>query len=391
MADPVAPAPRPAPPRRTRIVRFALLGAGWFALALLLREVWFTGPYHPPEHPATPPVIVDLHCHTAGLGTGDSGCFISPALRDSYKFRIYLAAFGTTLDELTARGDALLIDRIADGIGGSTGVAAAVVLALDGAVDADGELDRAATEVYVPNEFVAREVRRHPGLLFGASINPRRHDALARLDRAAADGAVLVKWIPSVMHIDPSDERLVPFYRRMVELDLPLLTHAGQERSFTHAQDELADPMRLRLPLSLGVTVIAAHIASTGANDSEPDTERLARLMGEFPNLHSEISSLTQANKLGYLREALHRPEFAGRLCYGSDFPLINTPLVSPWFFPLNLTRAEMTELASVTNAWDRDIRLKRALGVPAEVFARTARLLRLTPGPDGNWRREPN
>ena len=52
----------------------------------------------------------------------------------------------------------------------------------------------------------------------------------------------------------------------MIELDLPLLSHAGDERSFTQAADELADPMRLRLPLELGVRVIAAHIGSTGKN-----------------------------------------------------------------------------------------------------------------------------
>ena len=36
--------------------------------------------------------------------------------------------------------------------------------------------------------------------------------------------------------------------------------------------------------------------------------------------------------------EALTRPEFSGRLVYGTDFPLINTALVSPWYsFHLSL------------------------------------------------------
>ncbi|NBP25837.1 MAG: hypothetical protein EBU81_15090, partial [Proteobacteria bacterium] len=205
---------------------------------------------------------------------------------------------------------------------------------------------------------------------------PNRHDALERLDTCAAQGAVLVKWIPSVMHIDPADERLIPFYERLKHHRLPLLTHTGQERSFTHAQDDLCDPERLRLPLRLGVTVIAAHIASTGTIDGERHTDRLARMMAEYPNLHSEISSLTQANKPGYLGEALTRPEFEGRLCYGSDFPLINTALVSPWLFAHRLTPAQMHHIDGLTNAWDRDIALKQALGVPPEVFSRTARLL---------------
>jgi len=339
------------------------------------RALFFSGPFQPPT-PLPGARIIDLHVHTAGIGAGGSGCFISRELEQSWKFGIYLKSFGTSRGELTAQGDASLVDRIAAQVAASRHVSHAVILAMDGAVDTAGELDRAATEVHVPNEFVARETARHTNLLFGASVNPNRHDALARLDWCATNGAVLVKWIPSIMHIDPADERLIPFYERLKFHQLPLLTHAGQERSFTHADDRLADPERLRLPLRLGVTVIAAHIASTGENGGERDTDRLARLMKEFPNLHSEISSLTQANKPGYLREALTRPEFAGRLAYGSDFPLINTALVSPWLFHLRLERAEMARLAEIANPWDRDVELKQALGVAPETFARTEALL---------------
>ena len=233
-------------------------------------------------------------------------------------------------------------------LAGSTRVSAAIVLALEGVVNDAGELDREHTQVYVPNEFVAAETAQFSNLRWGASINPYRKDALARLDWAAMHGAKLIKWIPSTMHIDPADPRIAPFYRRMVKLHLPLLCHAGQERSFLDARDDLADPLRLELPLKLGVTVIAAHIASIGATAGERDTDRLARMMAAYPNLYSEISSLTQLNKLGYLREALTRPEFKGRLLYGTDFPLINTHLVSPWFYPLNLTRSQMKEISAI-------------------------------------------
>jgi predicted TIM-barrel fold metal-dependent hydrolase len=348
--------------------------------ALAARLLFFSGPYRTPTADPDVASIIDIHCHTAGIGAGESGCFISKALRDSYKFGIYLKAFGTTRSELEARGDAYLVDRIAGHLSANGSVAKAVVLAMDGAVDDRGELDMQRTEIYVPNEFVARETARHTNLLFGASINPLRHDSLARLDACVSNGAVLVKWIPSIMHFDPSDERITPFYRRMVVHGIPLLCHAGQERSFTGARDEFCDPERLRLPLKLGVTVIAAHIASTGENSGERDTDRLRKVMAEFPNLYSEISSLTQANKLGYLREALADPVFEGRLCYGSDFPLINTALVSPWFYPLNLTREQMSEIAGIENPWDADIALKRALGVPPDIFTRTAALLRQPP-----------
>ena len=334
---------------------------------------------HRPYRPTAPlPAarLIDLHAHTAGIGAGGSGCRISKDLENSWKFSTYLKAFGATRQTLSQNGDAWLVGQIAAQVAQSTSIHQAVVLAMDGVVDEHGQLDLGSTEVYVPNEFLAREVARYPQLLFGASINPYRQDALARMDACAAQGAVLVKWIPSIMRINPADERLIPFYEHLKRHQLPLLTHTGQERSFTHAQDELCDPERLRLPLRLGVTVIAAHIASTGNLDGERQTDRLARMMAEFPNLYSEISSLTQANKLGYLGEALTRTEFDGRLCYGSDFPLINTALVSPWLFGHRLTAAQAVRIDSVTNTWDRDIALKQALGVPPEVFSRTATLL---------------
>jgi predicted TIM-barrel fold metal-dependent hydrolase len=161
-------------------------------------------------------------------------------------------------------------------------------------------------------------------------------------------------------------------------LRLPLLTHTGAEHSFTWSRDEFADPARLRLPLSLGVTVIAAHAAWPGRHDGERDVDRLASLMREYPNLYADISSLTQINKLGALREVLRRPEFRGRLVYGTDFPLINMPIVSPWFFPLDLSLRQQWRISRIKNPWDRDVALKQALGVPADVFTRAEKLLRL-------------
>ena len=197
-----------------------------------------------------------------------------------------------------------------------------------------------------------------------------KRQALARLDRAAADHAVLVKWLPSIQLIDPADARLAPFYRRMVELRLPLLTHTGAEHSFTWSRDEFADPARLRLPLSLGVTVIAAHAAWPGRHDGERDVDRLASLMQEYPNLYADISSLTQLNKLGALREVLRRPEFRGRLVYGTDFPLINMPIVSPWFFPLDLSLRQRWQISRIKDVYKRQPTAPeaiRALGIPGQ------------------------
>ncbi len=322
-------------------------------------------------------MIIDLHCHVAGIGAGGSGCHVAPRLRRNWRYGVYLRAFGVTAAELESRGDDLVFDRLAEKLGQSQLVAAAVILSLDGAVDERGELDLERTEVYVPGEWVARQTRRHSNLLYGASVNPRRRDALERLEQAAAGGAVLVKWLPPIQGLDPADPRFVPFYRKLADLGLPLLVHTGAERSFTDGGQHLGDPQRLRPALETGVTVIAAHVATTGCSEGECNMERLLAMLPDHPNLFADISSLTQLNKLVYLPRLLRRPEAFSRLLYGTDMPLLQTPLVSPWYFLPRIGWRKVRELQGVANPWDRDVRLKLALGVPPEVFTRGAALLK--------------
>lgn len=325
-------------------------------------------------------MIIDLHCHIAGIGGGDSACHVSPQLRSNWRYGIYLRAFGVGRETLEREGDAAAFRRLAAMLGESRHVAGAVILALDAVVGEDGGPDLGATEVCIPGEFVAREVGKYPGFFYGASVHPFRRDALARVERAVDEGAVLMKWLPAIQQIDPADPRHRGFYAKLRDLKLPLLVHTGGERSFTRSRGEYGDPQRLRLPLEIGVTVIAAHAATTGRSEGEDNMNRLLRLFSEFPNLYADISSLTQLNKLRYLPRLLRRREFHHRLLYGTDFPLIHTALVSPWYFPFRLSWRRMREIARIANPWDRDVELKLALGVPPEVFTRGAELLRLCP-----------
>lgn len=320
--------------------------------------------------------VLDMHCHVAGIGAGGSGAFISERLRRNWRYRIYLRAFGVSEADVRQQGDGLIVQRISARLAESTQVGAAVLLALDGVIDAAGELDRQRTETYVPNDFLVREVAKYPNLHFGASVNPYRHDALARLERAKADGALLLKWLPAIQHIDPADERLIPFYRKLVELELPLLTHAGDEHSFTGAAHHYGDPQKLRLPLDLGVTVIVAHAATSGSNEDQDNLQRLLPMFADYPRLYTDISSLTQANKLGFLPQLLAAGIDPARLLYGTDFPLINTGLTSPWFSLLQIAPSKCLALLKLDNPWDQDLQLKLAYGVEAQVFTNAHQLL---------------
>lgn len=322
----------------------------------------------------TAPATIDIHCHTAGIGAGASGCFVSSAMRRNFRFKFFLKTFGVSEQELLLQGDRLVLKSLSQRLGESRQVSAAVVLAMDGVVDTHGKLDEAATEIYVPNEFLARECRNYPNLLFGASINPHRPDALDRLDRVAEEGAVLMKWLPSIQGINPDDVRLKPFYRRLQELRLPLLTHTGNEESFTHADNSLADPLRLTCALDEGVTVIAAHCASNGRNDGQANLDRLLSLFKMYPNLYADISGLTQANRLGHLPRVLRHTEIHERLLYGSDMPIINSFITSPWWHACRIPNVR--RIAAIQNPWDRDVELKRALGVSGRILANSSQLI---------------
>ncbi|RLA99765.1 MAG: hypothetical protein DRG55_07415 [Deltaproteobacteria bacterium] len=66
-----------------------------------------------------------------------------------------------------------------------------------------------------------------------ASVSPNRRDWEAELEYVLTQTeAVLIKWIPSVQHIDLRDERHREFYRALTAHHMPLLCHVGPEYSF---------------------------------------------------------------------------------------------------------------------------------------------------------------
>jgi len=348
---------------------------GFAVLVAALRILFFKGPYATPSQPGEG--LMDMHCHTAGFGVGGSGARVSTMLRESWKFKLYLRIFGTSEPEVEEKGDRRVMEIIADSIRGSKWVDDVVILAMDAPHDAAGKLDEDKIEVYVPNRFVGAEVKRHKGLHFGASVHPNRKDALEELQWSKENGAVLVKWLPNIQGIDPSEEKYRDYYLKLVELDLPLLTHVGDEDSFSKTDNELGDPRLLRLPLECGVRIIAAHVASSGERDGVENIEHLLGMMPEFPNLFADISTLTQLNRSKYLRQVLTDERLKGRLMYGTDYPLTNTPLVTALQFALRLTIKQMWDIVRTRNSWDRDVKLKAALGCSGEVFELSRSFLR--------------
>ena len=286
-----------------------------------------------------PKRVLDTHVHVVGIGRGGSGCEVTQRLQSAFnpleymKFSIYLEASG--VNDLS-RADQQYIERLASLIKSQTPHGRVLLFAFDHVYDASGKVQLEASEFHTPNEYVLALAKANPDLFVPcASVHPWRLDAIEVLEKAVAGGAVAVKWLPNAMGIDPSSAKCDAFYDAMVRLQVPLITHAGEEKA-VHAEEaqRLGNPLHLRRPLERGLKVIVAHCASLGTNpdlDSPgappvDNFELFMRLMGEARwdgLLYGDLSAITQVNRVGKpLRHLLEHPELHRRLVNGSDYPL---------------------------------------------------------------------
>ena len=227
-------------------------------------------------------------------------------------------------------------------------------------------------------------------------MNPYRPDAIAELEKWAARGARVVKWLPNAMGINPSDPQCDPFYQKMKELNLVLLSHGGEEKAVEAEEDQkLGNPLLLRRPLDHGVKVIVAHCAGLGTNEDLDDKSRkqvdnfdlFMRLMDDklYEGLvFGETSAMTQFNRAGKpLNTILGREDLHDRIVNGSDYPLpaVNMlirmrPLVRRGY--INEDEGESLKEIYQYNPLLFDFTLKRTLKhpetgrpLPASVFTR--------------------
>lgn len=317
---------------------------------------------------------IDVHVHLAGVGTDGSGCWTSAAFRARYTFRLLRRVHGITDEQMRASVDQDWAARIAAMVRESE-LDRAVALGFDGVYDARGELDEARSQMVVPPAWVLAACRRHPELLPGPSINPFRRDAMERLEECVEGGAVLLKWLPSAQGIDPASPRLRAFYRRLAEVGLPLLVHAGGgEMTFAEvAPRELNDVERLRVPLEAGVPVICAHSATRVHLSRDRDqVPALREMLGRYPHLWVDNSGIANPSRFRHLPRLAADETIRGRTLYGSDFPVPS----SAAYYLARLGPRRTWRLERERNPFDRDVRLKRALGFPDASLSRASRVL---------------
>jgi predicted TIM-barrel fold metal-dependent hydrolase len=333
---------------------------------------WTLSGYRPRKEVQEPhgPVI-DLHAHLFGIGDGGSGCYLSSKQKQRLSYPFFLKLLGL---EENGHFDEQYVERIADMLRRSS-IDRAVLLAQDCRYDSAGRPDKDNTSVYVPNDYLFQVTRRLPELFIPCvSINPTRRDAIEELERCMENGARILKIHPPIQNVDPGEGSHRPFYRKCAERKVIVMVHTGTEHSAEIVGHDFSAPSRLSAPLEEGCTVVAAHSGMSAFYDAEDFFPQMLELIQRFPHLYCDTAVLADKFRFKCLPRMQEHEDLLERTVYGSDTPFPS----NAWAFWNRISPGRLFDLATEQNLFERDFRIKQAVGLPAHVFERGAKLLGL-------------
>lgn len=351
---------------------------------------------------------IDMHCHVIGNGTDlqniDNDVYLYAEDNQHWFTRMLANLIEGELERMEADLDHDGIISTSDyfevlykQLGESKEIDGVVLLALDAVYSTKtGELDRERTDLWISNRYLSKKVDelnnrlknngKDKRFFFGASVSPNRKDWEAELDYVINQTtAVLIKWIPSTQQIKVTDERQRDFYTALANNNIPLLCHVGPEYSFPEGirNKQLDNFKYLQRPLEYGVTVIAAHCASPVFPIIDQNVmQDFYKLMKDANadghiRLWADTSALSLSTRLPLIPEILET--FPSKwLVHGTDFPI---PVDSWPHLPLvthDITPKEYIGIYKTSNAFDRDVRIKRAHGFAESILENAEKVLRI-------------
>lgn len=292
-----------------------------------------------------PKELWDCHVHIIGCGDSGSGITLNPAMHQPLRHPIQAlqhwfyanaacTGHGEGQDEAFVARLLALLENMPKGT-------KVMLFAFDHTHDGNGNADAANSFYFVPNAYAQTLAQRHPDRFeWVASIHPYRRDCVEALQQAAENGARAVKWLPPAMGIDPASPLCDRFYKVASQLNIPIISHGGEEKAVHGANQALfGNPLRLRRALDAGVRVVIAHCATLGT-DLDDDGKQVrnfdlfSKLMAEKQwqdRLFGDISAIVLRNRdLDIIKTLLTETDWHSRLLYGSDYPLTGIlPLIS--------------------------------------------------------------
>ncbi|MBN2529554.1 MAG: amidohydrolase [Deltaproteobacteria bacterium] len=327
---------------------------------------------------------IDCHVHLIGHSTA-SGGYISPRMKRSIQFKYLIRKQGLHRLNDARMQDANYAENLAIDLRTSE-IDKCILLALDQTYSAEGDALPEQTWMYIPNDYVRDVAKRYEDcFLYGASVHPFRPDSIEELERVYEDGAKLVKLLPNSQGFDPSDSRIKRYYQKAADLGLPLLFHCGFEHTIPAINQQFGEPNHLIDALEMGVKVIIAHGGTSGRFHRRETFGDTLRLLAKYDNCYADNSAMTNFWRSQYM-PALFSPDVlaqkygvdagnpTSKFLHGSDYPIPITPFSLMSQVPRDLRK----KIRCISNPFDLDLALKRAIGFDDQCFLNTVQFLRI-------------
>jgi predicted TIM-barrel fold metal-dependent hydrolase len=195
------------------------------------------------------------------------------------------------------------------------------------------------------------------------SVNPLRQNALDLIDEYCEKGCKGAKFLQNYWNIDLNDKKFIPYYEKLKNRNIPLIIHTGSEFTVpSHKKYEKLDV--ITLPLTVGVTVITAHMASGSIKykvlflrnfshqkaSFDPDYFTLLDMLRTYPNLYADISAILSPLKARVLRHLSKQYPIHQKILFGTDYPVPFSVTLST----LDLSWHRKIEINNIPNPFDR-------------------------------------
>ena len=326
---------------------------------------------------------IDIHTH-----------LMSPQARfdrlyDKFTVRFFARSLGVDPKALLADPYEAYVASMANSVRESIYVEKTCLFGVDSRIDEQGhEIHRDKTVCAMTEDALAVAERYPDQFIPFMSINPRRRDALDRIEEYAERGCRGAKFLQNYWAVDLNDKRFVPYYERLVDFGLPLIVHVGSE--YTIESDGRYEGIDMvELPLACGVNVIAAHMGlgrvnhklmpwrnlSRNPDHFDRDYFQLLEKLAQHENLYADISAILAPLRARALRHLSAEESVHPKILFGTDFPVPFTIRLNSYDLPLGKRR----EISRIGNPFDRYITaLFEYFPADSAIYANYLKLLKM-------------
>ncbi|MEA3355273.1 MAG: amidohydrolase family protein [Patescibacteria group bacterium] len=244
----------------------------------------------------------------------------------------------------------------------------ACLMGVDSKFDINGKETHRDKTICAHTQDVLNVYNQYPNLIIPfLSINPLRKNALDLIDKYVQAGCKGAKFLQNYWNIDTNNKNLIPYYERLKIHNIPLIIHTGSEHTIkSNKHYEKTDI--LKLPLEVGVKVIAAHMASGHIDHKlflwknlskkpknlNKEYYKLLKMLKTYPNLYADVSAIVNPVRARTLNHLSQQKHIHHKLLFGTDFPL-------PVFVRLNTLEIDSKtkkKIAKIKNPFDKYIEI---------------------------------